>query len=83
MRTESPKPIDCKGAGQGWLHRLSDRRTKNLCSFRQANLLCKYGLPPNVSFDVAKRWIDRIAGNKWRVPTDIRDEVNECGAGKS
>ena len=24
MRTESNKPIDCKGAGQGWLHRLSD-----------------------------------------------------------
>ena len=24
MRSESAKPIDCKGAGQGWLHRLSD-----------------------------------------------------------
>lgn len=24
MRTESSKPVDCKGAGQGWLHRLSD-----------------------------------------------------------
>jgi len=61
------------------LQGMGDRREKGLCSFRQANLLCKNGLPPNVSFDVAKKWIDRIAGNQWRVPADIRAEASTLG----
>ena len=60
---------------------LADRREKKLCTFRQANFLCKKGLPPNVSFDKAHSWMDKIAKNGWQVPDGVREEANAIAAG--
>jgi hypothetical protein len=61
------------------LQGMGKRREDGLCSFRQANLLCKHGLPPNVPFDIARKWIDQIAGNRWQVPADVRQEAATLG----
>ena len=56
---------------------MAERRTKGLCTFRQANALCKRGLPPNVSFETAHRWMDSIAANRWSVPSEVTKEAQE------
>ena len=59
------------------LQGMGDRREKGLCTFRQAAALAKRGLPTNVSFEKAHEWMDKIAGNGWQVPENIRIEANE------
>jgi len=61
---------------------LADRREKKLCTYRQANFLCRKGLPPNVSFTVASQWMDAIAKNGWQVPADVRNAANDLAAGQ-
>ena len=39
---------------------------EGLCSMKQAQLLKKYGYDSNVTFEVAKKTIDMIAGNGWK-----------------
>ena len=40
----------------------------NLCSFKQAKVLKKYGFETNVSFEQASATIDALARNRWRKP---------------
>ena len=40
----------------------------NLCSFKQAKVLKKYGFETNVSFEQASATIDALAQNNWRKP---------------
>jgi superfamily II DNA or RNA helicase len=44
------------------------RRSKGLCSFKQAKLLAKYGYDVNTSFEEARRIIDGLAANGWKRP---------------
>jgi superfamily II DNA or RNA helicase len=64
-----------EGAGRfecsSMIDRLQRRRTKKLCSYKQARLLVRYGLPDGLSFDDARTAIDAIAGEesgKWKCP---------------
>jgi superfamily II DNA or RNA helicase len=57
-RFEASKMID----------RLQRRRSKNLCSYKQARLLAKHGLPDDLSFADARQAIDAIASNNWKAP---------------
>jgi superfamily II DNA or RNA helicase len=57
------------------LGQIFHRWDKGLCSFKQAKLLKKNGLPGDVTREQAKIWIDRIAQNGWRCPPDIRSSV--------
>ena len=41
------------------------RWEKNQCSFKQAKLLSKHGLPTDVSRTQAREWIDKISANGW------------------
>ncbi len=41
------------------------------CSFKQAQILKRYGLPTDVNRSTASEWIDKIAENNWRRPDDI------------
>ena len=50
------------------LDKISDRRQRGLCSYKQAKLLIGKGLPSEVSFDQASAMITEIANNNWRVP---------------
>jgi superfamily II DNA or RNA helicase len=48
---------------------LNDRRSRKLCTYKQAQILVRYGLDPNLTFTEASRAIDRIARNGWKRPT--------------
>jgi superfamily II DNA or RNA helicase len=69
-----PKELT-KGQASSLIAKIHQRRERGLCTFKQAKLLVKYGFEPDVSFEEAKRIIDAIAGNRWRVPAGLREEV--------
>lgn len=49
----------------------AERRKRGMCSLKQANLLKKNGLNPNLSWKLAKVAIDAIVANGWSCPTYI------------
>lgn len=51
------------------------RWNKRLCSIKQAKVLKKYGYPTDMTFDEARRTLDRLAANGWRRPADEPVEV--------
>lgn len=51
---------------------ITKRWDKNECSFKQAKLLQRHGLPGDVSRDQAKQWIDQIAVNQWKLPDHLK-----------
>lgn len=54
------------------IDKLQRRRAKNLCSYKQARLLARHGLPDDLTFTEAREAIDVIAdpeqGGKWKAP---------------
>lgn len=50
------------------IDKLNRRRTKNLCSYKQARLLARHGLPDDLSFSDASEAITAIANNNWKAP---------------
>ncbi len=54
------------------IDRLVDRRRRNLCTYKQAKLLQRYDLSTEVGFAEAKRTIDAIAENGWKLPDHLR-----------
>ena len=54
---------------------LIDRRKEGLCTYKQARQLQKRGLPTNVSFELAGRWMTLIANNQWRTPSLVIAEA--------
>lgn len=59
------------GQAKQLLNELFRRWDAKEASFKQAKLLRRYGLPGDVGRDQAKEWIDKIAGNNWKLPPDI------------
>jgi superfamily II DNA or RNA helicase len=49
---------------------LIKRRERGQCSIKQSRLLAKHGYDPNMSFDDARKAIDRLAANHWRRPPE-------------
>lgn len=47
------------------------RWDKNLCSFKQAKILKRFGYGTDVSFQEASRIIDALAKNGWRKPVEV------------
>lgn len=68
-----PDQIDNAGKAKLILDRLAKRREEGLTTPKQIRLLERYGFKRvgEWSFDSAKRLIDRIAVNGWRVPYGI------------
>ncbi|HEY3499267.1 MAG TPA: DEAD/DEAH box helicase [Polyangiaceae bacterium] len=50
------------------------RRKEGLCSPKQAKILAKHGLDPNMKWRKAREAIDAIAANGWKLPDHIRDD---------
>jgi superfamily II DNA or RNA helicase len=78
-----PDEIDNAGKAAKLLERLEKRRIEGLTTPKQIRLLERYGFQHvgMWSFESARRLIDRIAANGWRVPHEIdpksfRPEVN-------
>lgn len=53
---------------------LKKRRAANLCTFKQARILGKNGLPTDLSFPDARAAIDAIVENGWRCPDWLRSK---------
>jgi superfamily II DNA or RNA helicase len=68
-----PDDIDSAGKASLILNRLDKRRAEGLTTPRQIRFLEGRGFQHvgTWQFEVAKKLIDRIAGNGWRVPYDI------------
>jgi len=68
-----PDEIDNAGKAAKLLERLEKRRIEGLTTPKQIRLLERYGFQHvgMWSFEAARRLIDRIAANGWRVPGDI------------
>jgi hypothetical protein len=68
-----PDQVDNAGKATKLLERLDKRRTEGLTTPKQIRFLEQRGFEHvgTWSFDSAKRLIDRIAGNGWRVPEGI------------
>lgn len=60
-----------RGQASELISRIIDRRQAGLCSYKQARLLAKAGLNPDVPFDVASAAIDELARNRWRAPESL------------
>lgn len=75
-----PDQIDNAGKAKMILDRLSKRRVEGLTTPKQIRFLEGKGFQHvgNWSFDAAKKLIDRIASNGWRVPYDINPATYEA-----
>lgn len=68
-----PDEIDNAGKATKLLDRLDKRKQEKLTTPRQIRFLERMGFQHvgTWQFDTAKKLIDRIAGNGWRIPSDI------------
>lgn len=68
-----PDEIQCAGKAAKLLDRLDKRRAEGLTTPKQIRLLERKGFQQvgTWQFDHARRLIDRIAANSWRVPREI------------
>ena len=68
-----PDEIDNAGKASKILDRLSKRRQEGLTTPKQIRCLEKYGFRHvgTWKFETARKLIDRIAANGWRIPHDI------------
>jgi superfamily II DNA or RNA helicase len=53
----------------------AERRKHGMCSLKQANILKKNGLNPNLSWKMARIAIDEIATNNWKCPSHIATDA--------
>ena len=51
---------------QQLIKEVTKRWDEGLCSLKQAAVLRKYGYSQNMTFDEAKRTLDRLAANRWK-----------------
>lgn len=66
-----------KGQASALLDALVTRAKRGLATYKQTQQLRKRGLPTNVRFETARRWLDAIAANRWQVPDSIYREISE------
>lgn len=53
------------------LDELKGRRRKGLCTVKQARVLARSGLRPDLTFEEAREAMDALVANKWRVTPDV------------
>jgi type I site-specific restriction endonuclease len=57
--------------GRQLVTELFKRFDQKLCTFKQAKLLRKHNLPPNVTMDVASKLIDAVKAAGWKRPANV------------
>jgi superfamily II DNA or RNA helicase len=68
-------------AARAFIREMFRRWERKLCTFKQAALLKKYGFETReLTLAEAKRWIDRIAANRWKLPVELRPPVTSGGS---
>jgi superfamily II DNA or RNA helicase len=72
--------IPTEGISPGRASQLIDeivkRRKAGLCTFKQARILAKNGLPTDLSFQDASAAITELAENSWRATDSLRERLN-------
>ena len=68
-----PDEIESAGHAEKLINRLNNRRVRGLTTPKQIRFLESRGFQHvgTWEFDAARKLIDRIAGNSWRIPQDI------------
>jgi hypothetical protein len=74
-----PTPIDGPGEleeidAEKRARQVALRRALGLCSIKQAALLRRFGLNPDIPYSFARSVIDAIAANGWKVPGELRSD---------
>ena len=64
------------------LNKLAERTANDLCTFKQAKILSRYGLPTDATFQVAHRIIDRLAAARWRPSAQVLSGIALEAAGR-
>ena len=62
-----------KAGASALLDRLAQRRSRGLCTCKQAQL-ARRGLNPHVSFELARLALDAIVANDWHTPESLRTD---------
>lgn len=68
-----PDGLD-RGQASSLITEIIERFARGLCTYKQAKVLARYGLNPDVSFDDAQRAIDAIQANGWKAPGHLYDD---------
>lgn len=66
-----------QGTAGKLLNSLKERRKKDLCSYKQAMLLAKFGEDPHCTFKEAKSIIDEIAAAGWKARNKTVEKLTE------
>ena len=76
----SPDVIECAGKASLMLDRLNKRKKEGLTTPKQIRFLENKGFKHvgTWSFDKTKKLIDRIAANRWQIPSDINSQTYEA-----
>lgn len=82
MGVKDPQKLD-KGQASALLDAASKRRELGLCTYKQALILARNGLNPDVTFADASFAIDAIANARWRVPLSLRTDPRFSTAPKA
>jgi len=76
-KVEAPEKLTMSAARQ-IITEIIDRRKQGMCTYAQARLLQKRGLPSKAPFEKASEWITAIANTHWRfVPESVRAEARQ------
>ncbi len=78
FKVPNPEKLEYHAAKQ-LIGTLIQRRKDKKCTYKQAALLGRHGLPTDVGFEQASAWIDEVAKNSWRLPDRLR-KFTEAGA---
>ncbi len=68
-----PTGLD-RGQASSLITEIIERFARGLCTYKQAKILFRYGLNPDVSFEHAQRAIDAIQANGWKAPGHLYDD---------
>ena len=68
-----PDDVD-KGQASSLIDAIQERRRANLCSYKQARILARAGLNPDLTFELAREAIDIISANKWKAPPSLLND---------
>ena len=59
---------------------VTKRRREGLCTLKQAKVLARAGLNPDLTFEAARSALDALANNRWKVTPDIAQRWGKAAA---
>lgn len=71
-----PPKKPSRGEASRLLDQLSDRKRQGLCTYKQARVLAKHGINPDVGFAEASGAIDKLASSGWS--PRVKAELQAC-----